>query len=126
MANTVQIRFRSFLPGAGHDSGGSPKQGKQEVHGRITVTNYNRGGEGLTPADVGLTTIDHLDLQLVDPLTGPDPGQGARQVYYSGAAQEFYITVTTQAGVPTELAGTADPVLSFHAKGDSAHDVELL
>ena len=126
MANTVAIRFRSFLPGAGRNSGGSPVQGKQEVHGRITVTNYDRGGESLTPADVGLTIIDHLDLQLIDPLTGTDPGQGSRQVYYSGSAQEFYITVTSQAGVPSEIAGTADPVLSFHAKGDSAHDVELL
>ena len=126
MAKTVQVRFRSFLPGSGFNSGGSPVQGKQEVHGQITVTNYSRGGEGLTPADVGLTTIDHLDLQLSEPLTGPDPGQGSRQVYYSNSAQEFYITVTSQAGVPAEIAGTADPVLTFHAKGDSAQDVELL
>lgn len=126
MSNTIQVRFKTFLPGSGFDSGGNPRQGKQEVAGRITVTNYSRGGESLTPADLGLTTIDHLDLQLVDPLTGTDPGQGSRQVYYSGSAQEFYITVTSQAGVPSELVGTSDPILSFHARGDSSHDVELL
>lgn len=124
MANDVKIRFRSFLPGSGVDSGGNNKQGKTNVRGRIEVTSYSRGGESLTPADVGLTRIDDLTLTLEEPISGSDPAESRRSVGYSRSAQEFYINT----GGPTEgelAAGTAVN-LSFDAFGDSAHDIELL
>ena len=119
MSNTVQIRFRSFLPGSGFDSGGNPKQGKQEVRGKITVTNYSHGGESLAPADIGLTTIDYIDIKY-DNAVGGNDGSQPRLVHYSHVDQQFYVL---EAGV--QIAATRDPVLSFSAFGDSAHDVEL-
>lgn len=126
MSNTVAIRFRSFLPGSGFDSSGNPKQGKQEVRGRITVTNYVRTGESLTPQDIGLTTIDHLHLELTEPFQSQDPGDEMRIVGYTYADQQFYICQVGSAGDRSNAAATIDPVLTFSAIGDSAHDVELL
>lgn len=121
MSTDVKIRFRSFLPGAGHDSSGNARQGKTNVRGVIEVTNYTRGGETLTPADLGLSTIDDLVLTHREPVSSPDPAAGVRRVVYSYSAQQFYIIRDT-----VEEAATADPVISFDAFGDSSHDVELL
>ncbi len=119
MANTVKVRFRSFLPGSGFDSGGNPKQGKQEVRGKIEVTNYSHGGENLTPADVGLSTIDYIDIKY-DNAVGGNDGGNARLVHYSHVDNQFYVLEDH-----VQIAVTRDPVLSFAAFGDSAHDVEL-
>ena len=126
MAKTVQIRWRSYLPGAGFDASGNPKQGKQEVHGRVTVTSYTKGGESLKPSDLGLTAIDHLNLQLVEPIRNEDPGQNSRRVDYSHSAQQFYVVNVGTSGTTSEAAGASTPNLTFEAVGDSAHDVELL
>ena len=126
MSNTVSIRYRSFLPGAGFDSNGVAKQGKQEVRGVITVTNYARGGEALAPADVGLNRIDYIDLQLEEPFEGADSDSTGREIGYSRSAQQFYINTVDGAGTKGKLVATSDPVVMFNAFGDSAHDVELL
>ena len=64
MANDVKIRFRSFLPGAGFDSAGNPKQGKTRVVGQVAVTSY-ASGESLSAQDVGLSSIDFMELKLL-------------------------------------------------------------
>jgi hypothetical protein len=119
MSNTVQTRFTRPLPGGGYDSGGNPKQGKVEVRGKITVTNYSHGGEDLVPADLGLRTIDWLDLKVDEAIGGADGGQ-QRVAHWSSSAQQFYVLEDS-----VQIAATRDPVLSFNAFGDSAHDVEL-
>jgi hypothetical protein len=126
MANTVAVRFRSFLPGAGFDVSGVAKQGKQEVRGRITVSSYVRGGESLTAADLGLTTIDHLTLEVVDGIKGPS-GTPTRFAVYNETNELFYIVeASSQAASGFNEAATAAAVtVSFAATGDSAHDVEL-
>lgn len=121
MSNVVKIRFRSFLPGSGKNASGSDKQGKTNTRGVIEVTNYSRGGESLTPQDVGLTAIDDIVLTHREPASGPDPAEGTRRVIYSHSQQQFYIVKGL-----VEEAATADPVITFDAFGDSAHDVELL
>lgn len=126
MANQVTVRFRSYLPGSGWDSAGSAKQGKQEVRGIITVTDYVRNGEDLVPVDLGLTTIDHLDLVLQEPLTSNDPSEQWRKVDYSYSAAQFYVVEIGQTGVALNIGATKDPVITFSAFGDSSHDVELL
>lgn len=126
MSNTVQVRYRSFLPGSGFDSGGNPKQGKQEVRGQVTVTDYTLGGESLKPSDLGLTTIDYIDLVLQEPFEGNQPDKTGREIGYSFSSQEFYITTVDKSGTKAELVTSADPVVVFNAFGDSAHDVELL
>ena len=126
MANTVAIRFRSFLPGAGFDSSGVAKQGKQEVRGRITVSSYVRGGEALTAADVGLTAIDHINLEVVDSVKGPG-GTPQRFAAYNETNELFYLldhSGTFASGVE-EIANAEAVTVSFSATGDSAHDVEL-
>ena len=121
MAIDVKIRFRSFLPGSGYDSSGGSRQGKTNVRGRIECTSYTKGGEALTPQDVGLNTIDDLTLTLEEPLTGTDPAQAVRAVSYSRSAQQFYVAVDN-----AELTGATSLNLTFDAFGDSAHDIELL
>lgn len=126
MAKTETNRFRSYLPGSGFDSSGAPVQAKQIRVGFLDVTSYSRGGESLTAQDVGLVTIDHLDLRLEDPVTGPNPGQKTRMAVYSDAAQEFYVIERQADGVWNELADTTSINLTFVAFGDSAEDQPLL
>lgn len=126
MANTVQVRYRSYLPGAGFDSNGNAKQGKQEVRGVITVTNYIQGGEDLTPADVNLTNIDYIELVLQEPFEGNQSDKTVREIGYSVSAQQFYINTVIQAGDRVELGNTVNPVVMFNAFGDSVEAPELL
>jgi len=119
MANKVQFRRNTHLPGAGFDAAGNPVQGKQRVVGRITVTTYSRGGETLKPSDVGLRTIDYIDIKATEAVSG---NSGAPvTVHYSASGQEFYVLEGRD-----ELGATKNPVLSFVAEGDSAATVDLL
>ncbi len=122
MAKTVSFRFKGRHVGAGFDSSGNPKQGKVDHRGRIDVTSYTRGGENLTPAELGLRVIDHLDLRVVDEVKGNDPASRLDAVY-SETAQQFYLI---DPGANTEAADATAVTLSFSAVGDSAEDVELL
>jgi len=124
MATSVRVRRRSSLPGAGFDSAGNPNQNKEQVVGKLVVTNYNRGGETLTPASLGLVNIDHLHLELDEGLAGT---QGeVRHVVYSASAQQFYVLVEGVGGEFEQEVATADPVVSFIAEGDSVRRPELL
>jgi len=119
MARTVRTRFHRPLPGGGRDSGGNPKQGKVEVVGQIAVTTYAHGGESLTPADIGLTTIDWIDIKHEN-MAGGKEGSEPRDVRYCHSSQDFYIRegeVTANAGSHT---------LYFKAFGDTVRTAELL
>lgn len=124
MANDVKIRFRSFLPGAGFDSAGNPKQGKTRVVGQVSVTSYG-SGESLSAQDVGLASIDYIDLKVSDG-TGNSSAQNYRQAVYVKSVGEFYLNTVNSAGVPDQYAPAATETLEFVAEGDSAHDAELL
>ena len=124
MANDVKIRFRSFLPGAGFDSSGNPKQGKTRVVGEIDVTSYTPGGENLAPVDVGLSNIDWVELNVRDE-TGNASAQSIRSAVVVQSVNQFYLVVIEPAG-PNEYALAATETLDFVAEGDSAHDIELL
>lgn len=124
MANDVKIRFRSFLPGAGFDSAGNPKQGKTRVVGQVSVTSYE-SGEPLSAQDVGLSSIDFMELNVSD-ATGNASGQNYRQALYVKSVGQFYLNTVSSAGVPDQYAPAATETLEFVAEGDSAHDVELL
>ena len=119
MANNVKTRFHRPLPGGGRDSNGNPKQGKVEVRGVISVTTYDRGGESLTPADLGLTSIDWIDLKHEE-AAGAKEGAESREVPYSFSAQEFYI----REGSGPANAGSHE--VRFNAFGDTVRDAELL
>ena len=125
MAIDVKVRFRSYLPGAGRDSSGNPSQRKQEVRGVIDLTSYTRGGEPLTPTDLGLTSIDWLDIKVADAVKSPDPTEGRQSAHFSNSAQEFYLVHTTAAGAEAESAGATAATLWFNAFGDSAHGPPL-
>ena len=124
MASDVKIRFRSFLPGGGFDSSGNAKQGKTRVVGIVDVTSYAPGAEALAPSDIGLSAIDAISLRVSD-ATGDTGGNNERRAIYSKTAEEFYLVLTSQAGVPNEYAVAATETVEFDAFGDSAHDVEL-
>ena len=125
MASDVKIRFRQFLPGVGYDSSGNPKQGKTKVTGIISVTSYAPGNEALTPRDVGLTTIDFIQLRVSDE-TGHPNAQNERGVTYVKSVQQFYLLDVSSAGVRDERASGSTETVEFLAEGDSAHDVELV
>jgi hypothetical protein len=119
MANTVAVRYKDTKPGKGFDSAGNPRQGKVEVHGKITVTSA-ASGESLTPADVGLRVIDYINL-TVDEGVGSAAGSQGRDAKYVFSQQEFYIL---ESDSTTNTAGN-NYAVSFVAVGDDAHDVEL-
>lgn len=124
MATNVKTRFRKFLPGAGFDANGSPVQGKTRVVGRLEVTSYTRGGEPLTPRDIGLTTIDSIDIRVENEVAGPG-AEVTREARYSLTDEVFYLTTTDSDGTRLEATGAGTENLQFDAFGDSAHDVEL-
>lgn len=121
MSSSFRPRGRQHLPGGGHDSNGNPRQGKVQVWGKIQVTNYTHGGETLVPSDVGLKTIEWIDIKFDNAVGGNSGGQ-QRDAYYSYNDQQFYLL---EADV--QIAATSDPLLSFFAAGDAAEDdAELL
>lgn len=121
MARSIRVRGKQHLPGGGFNSNGQPKQGKIQVWGKIEVTNYSRGGESLAPSDLGLRTIEWLDIKFDNAVGGNDPGNQRRDAIYSHVDQQFYLLESGN-----ELAATADPRLSFLAAGDTIDDVELI
>ena len=125
MAVDVKILSQSYLPGAGKDSNGNPVQKKRRVVGRIEVTSYTHNGEALTPSDLRLETVDYLDMQVENAVTGTNPGQSTRKAYYADAAQQFYLTKTKIAGGEAELATGTTCVLKFVAEGDAVDAPEL-
>ena len=126
MANDVKIRFRSFLPGAGFDSSGNPKQGKTKVVGEVSVTSYaGEEGEPFNAVDVGLSTIDALRLRVRDQIDGSFPGAKQRDVLYSQSTAHFYLITRVATGVALGVVAGQTETLEFVAEGDSASDVEL-
>jgi|SRR3990172_7161480 len=121
MAKTVQTRFRSALPGAGFDSSGAARQGKRRVVGQISVTSYTNVGESLTPADIGLSTIDYISIRHENQAGGKE-GKESRVVLYNSTTQDFYIVKNTGA---TVTAGGATNTLQFDATGDALDAPEL-
>jgi len=120
MSNTVQIRYRSYLPGSGFNGNGNPVQGKSRTVGRITVTTLNGGGESLTPSDVGLSVIDHIDLKVTEEVSSKSGAP--RSAHYSYSAQEFYVL---QDNSTTSTSGN-NYVVTFVAEGDSSRNIESL
>ena len=100
MANDVKIRFRSFLPGAGFDSSGNPKQGKTRIVGEVDVTSYaGEEGEPFGATEVGLSTIDALTIRVRDQIDGSFPGAKQRDVLYSQSTSHFYLITRVATGV---------------------------
>ena len=120
MAHDTKIRGKTFIAGAGFDANGNPKQGKVLVHGRIEVTSFNQG-EQLPPSEIGLNTIDYIDIRHEEP-SATGSGGTDRQVNYAYATQDFYILEDQDPTPPTDASHN----LRFVAFGDSAEDVELL
>jgi len=121
MPRTVKPTFKQWIPGAGRTTGGIPVQGKTRTVGRISVTTYEGDGEPLKPSDVGLSTIDHISLKVVEEFGNTV----VREAVYSASAQQFYVfEILTTSGVYQDANATNE--LSFVAEGDSAMDVELL
>lgn len=125
MAIDVKKKSRSALPGAGKDSNGVPVQGKTRVVGEIAVTSYSHNGENLTPADLGLDTIDYLDLVVKNAVTGTSPSQGIRKAYYADDSAQFYCTKSRIAGGESELVTGSTLVLKFVAEGDASDAPQL-
>jgi len=126
-ASDVKIRFKSFLPGAGRDSAGDPKQGKTRVVGEVDVTSYSGGsGEPLSAVDLGLLTVDSINLRVAEAVPGDFSGSGVtRDVAYAKGSGHFYLFTTDEAGTRVNYAVASTETLEFDVSGDSANDVEL-
>jgi len=125
MASDITIRFKSFLPGAGKDASGNPKQGKTRVVGQIAVTSYTKGGEPLSPQDLTLTAIDAIHLRVKDEVGGPT-GEDRRFAPYNQTDDLFYLVTISDVGQVDEYTAAATETVEFVAEGDSSHDAELL
>lgn len=124
MARTIKTRVRSALPGSGFDSSGNAKQGKRRVTGSISVTSYAAAGESLTPADLGLSTIDFISLKHEDESAGPN-GQGGRYVRFQNTTSDFYIVQEAGVTGKTDIASGTTHTVYFDAVGDAMDGVEL-
>jgi hypothetical protein len=125
MANNVVTLFKSFQPGSGKDSSGAAKQGKVRVVGLVNVTSYQgENGEPFSAVDVGLTTIDSIQLRVADAIAGDSTGT-ERQVLYAKSTGHFYLHLIDAAGAKTQVAAAQTETIEFDALGDSATDVEL-
>lgn len=123
MAKTVKTRVRSALPGAGFDSSGNAKQGKRRVTGSISVTSLGHGGVPLSAADLGLSTIDFIQLNHADQAAGKE-GHGIRSVPYCFTTADFYIVQDIGLSGAQPATGTTHTVY-FDAVGDAMDGVEL-
>jgi hypothetical protein len=124
MSRTVKPTFKQWFPGSGRSTGGVPVQGKTKTTGRVSVSAYQKG-EPLAATDVGLSTIDHITLRVVEEISG-DPTAPRREVGYSPSAGQFYLWTVDRAGSITQYVAGATEEVSFVAEGDSVMDVELL
>lgn len=125
MARTVKPTFKQWIPGSGRSTGGTPVQGKTRTVGRVSVTSYTTGGVDLKPADVGLSSIDYIQVNVVEGVSSADQ-KVTRHAAYSQSAQQFYLFTSDKDGDKTAYAAAATEEVSFVAEGDSAMDVELL
>jgi hypothetical protein len=121
MAKTVQILGRSYLPGPGFNSSGSPKQGKVQVWGIVTISSYTASGEPMTAADLGMTTIDEVTFN-VDKANNADIGAVESTAVYQYTNKLVHV----YSAAATAAATSGIDVLRFHAVGDSGNDVESL
>jgi len=122
MARSIRETFRQYLPGAGKDTLGNPKQGKTRVVGEISVTSYTSGGEALSPRDFGLTRIDWMNLRVRNAVAGP---ASRRIAEYSQSDDVFYLYEVSNTGGADQYTAAATETVEYSAEGDSAYDVEL-
>ena len=129
MAKTVQIRSRSWLPDAGYNSSGDPKQGKQRVVANVAVTSYTANGEPFVAKDVGLTTIDNINVTVVsvnDAATGTSATTSLWGDYSYSAGLIRAGIFTYSSGIVTLNTSTQASVWRVEVIGDSAVAPELL
>ena len=138
-SKVIRVRFNSFLPGAGYDASGNPKQGKTSVRGQVAIVDYTRGGVALTATELGLVTLDDIDLKLIEPVRSSDPIVNKRFASYSHGSAEFYVYEWRQDHIQfyltggervdvqgvREVAEGTDFTLAFDGFGDSVRDNEL-
>lgn len=122
MSNTVRVLYDSPLPGTGRTTAGQNVQRKQEVRGRIVVDSYVKGGESLTPSDLGLTNVDYLNLEVLDPIKSP--GKAPRFATWVEDTNQFYVYDRASDGSNpdtqvVEVAGATAVTIMFVAFGDS-------
>jgi hypothetical protein len=122
MSLTVKILGRSRLEGGGRDINGVAKNGKVEVWGELAGT-YVTTGVPFTATDIGLETIDFLDLQPVTLAAGAGLGLIEPDTSISANLDEpnavIRCATIDNGGITTEAAQTAY-VINFRAFGDSA------
>ena len=125
-----KIKGESPLAGAGFDASGSPVQGKKIVWGLLEVTAYAAAGMDMTLNQIGLSALDHLDMQVA---TIDDNADGtftwpASTVHYDAqwaeATNKLFITLSEKAGTAVTAGGLVN--VNFLAIGDSATAPELL
>ena len=130
MANIVKTRYKSYLPGSGRNAAGEPKQGKVRVVGEIDVTSYDdAAGEDLTAIQLGLTTIDAINLRVSDESTNIASAidlTNTKKAVYVKTDSKFVLLDVGNTGTPALYANADTETLEFDAFGDSADDVELL
>lgn len=125
MARSVKILSKFTVPGSGFTSAGVAKQNKQVVVARMDVTSYTTGGESLTPADLGLETIDFVSAEVSQ--AGASLINPAAGLFFSAqhlrSTSLLLIHEETDAG--TQLDSTDLATVHILAVGDSAFVADL-
>lgn len=127
MSNVVKILFKGTIPGVGFDQNGLAKQNKTLVVARMVTTDVQSGSESLTPNDLGLETIDFINLKVVSESGGVPAISATTSVTaeYDDADETVFISDVAAAGDRAAITNDEDPVIKILAVGDSAFTVEL-
>ena len=120
--DTVKILGRSPLPGGGRSDAGAARNNKVEVWGQITGT-YTSLGTAFNPQDIGLSAIDHIDLQTINNSAAAAKGlytitTDLAEVYHE-AGNEIVLQTIANVGTVADAAATSF-VVNFRAFGDDA------
>lgn len=117
MAYDLKVRTRFTIPGTGFDSSGTPKNDKVFVAGELDVTSYTTGGETVTAADLGLSTVDVItfDVRHVNDAATEPTASNQLTAHYIESTEKVMIKLNEDA----EVTSSQDANVRFVAVGDS-------
>lgn len=128
MSKVVKVIFRSYLQGSqGYTNTGTPSPNKQLVIAQVVTTNVQSGLEGLTPQDLGLSTIDFIKVNVQSETGGVPAKSATTSVHadYDQVNQRLVICDVAAAGDRAAITNNEDPVVEVFAVGDSLLAPEL-
>jgi len=128
MAHNLIPLLRSYAgdqPGRGvNQQSGLPSNSKERVSCIVNITSYTTGGETVTPAEMGLKSIDFFDVTAVSINNGTFP-TGTNPLWAAWNSSNNNLIMGLVHGGLEATSGQA-AVAVIEASGEGAHDAVAL